>query len=101
VVVEKTLLYSLPPGKRASAADDSCARESDHDVVRVGNLARRRIEQHAYIPYTHGSRHVCDRLLTKRRLVLGMKTCAWHFVGNGADAVHLRPSSPATFHPKR
>ena len=21
----------------------------------VGNLARRRIEQHAYIPYTHGS----------------------------------------------
>jgi hypothetical protein len=34
----------------------------------VGSLARRRIEQHAYIPYTHGSRHVCDRLLTKRRL---------------------------------
>jgi hypothetical protein len=46
---------------------------------RGGKLARRRIEQHAYIPYTHGSRRICGGLLTKRRLVLGG-------VGNGADA---------------
>jgi hypothetical protein len=38
---------------------------------RGGKLARRRIEQHAYIPYTHGSRRICGGLLTKRRLVLG------------------------------
>jgi hypothetical protein len=63
----------------------------------VDNLARRRIEQHAYIPYTHGCRHVCDRFLTKRRLALGMKTYAWHLVANGADAVHLGPNSPTTF----
>ena len=43
---------------------------ANHTVMLCGvdNLARRRIEQHAHIPYTHGSRHVCDRLLTKRRL---------------------------------
>jgi hypothetical protein len=41
-------------------------------LCRVGNLARRRIEQHAYIPYTHGCRRICDRLLTRRRPALGI-----------------------------
>jgi hypothetical protein len=36
---------------------------------RGGKLTRRRIEQHAYIPYTHGSRRICGGLLTLRRLV--------------------------------
>jgi hypothetical protein len=49
---------------------------ANHTIMLCGvdNLARRRIEQHAYIPYTHGSRHVCDRLLTKRRLALGISS---------------------------
>src|SRR5262249_18148547 len=32
-------------------------------LCRVDNLARRRIEQHAHIPYTHGCRRICDALL--------------------------------------
>jgi hypothetical protein len=71
-----------------------------------GKLARRRIEQHAYIPYTHGCRRICDRLLTKRRLALRLKgedsdfgrlvkkTCrktyASRLFANDADAARLR-----------
>jgi hypothetical protein len=33
-----------------------------------GNLARRRIEQHAYIPYTHGSLRLCDHFTTMKRI---------------------------------
>ena len=36
----------------------------------VDNLARRRIEQHAYIPYTHGCRRICDRLLRSQDLLM-------------------------------
>jgi hypothetical protein len=36
----------------------------------VGKLARRRIEQHAYIPYNAWLRRICDDLLTKRKLHL-------------------------------
>jgi hypothetical protein len=36
----------------------------------VDILARRSIKQHAYIPYTHGSRRNYDCLLTTRRLAL-------------------------------
>jgi len=49
---------------------------ANHTVMLCGvdNLARRRIEQHAYIPYTHGSRRICDRLLAKRRPALGISS---------------------------
>jgi len=46
-------------------------------------LARRRIEQHAYIPYTHGSRRICGGLLTEA------KTCAWRL----SAAMLMRPAA--------
>src|SRR4029077_5652947 len=51
----------LPESARAQRMSRTLA---NHSVMLcgAGNLARRRIEQHAYIPYTHGCRHVCDRL---------------------------------------
>jgi hypothetical protein len=56
--------FSLPPRKRAGFKNFDKPAESKHHVVSRGNLARQRIEQHAYIPYTHGWRSVYDDLAT-------------------------------------
>jgi hypothetical protein len=59
---------------------------------RGGKLARRRIEQHAYIPYTHGCRRLCDRLVTKPRLVHEQELLT-KSRRTTADATRLRPTT--------
>jgi hypothetical protein len=56
----------LPPQKAAATRKSARPPNREHDVVWQEILARRRIEQHAYIPYTHGSRRAGDDLTTKR-----------------------------------
>jgi hypothetical protein len=54
----------LPPQKAAATRKSARPPNREHDVVWQEILARRRIEQHAYIPYTHGSRRAGDDLMT-------------------------------------
>jgi hypothetical protein len=58
----------LPPQKAADARKSAGPPNREHDVVWQEILARRRIEQHAYIPYTHGSRCAGDDLMTNLSL---------------------------------
>jgi len=62
--------FSLPPGKRAGVCTPD---ESKHHVGCREILARRRIEQHAHIPYTHGfhSLQHYDEFTTAIQQILG------------------------------
>src|SRR5580658_9924678 len=59
LVVGKTLLLTSSPESRGLQSDHRSA-ESNHHVGWRESLTRQRIEQHAYIPYTHGSRQACS-----------------------------------------
>src|ERR1700692_1635015 len=63
LVVVKTLLLASSPESRGPQRDRPSA-ESNHHVVWRKSLTRQRIEQHAHIPYTHGSRQACSALAT-------------------------------------
>jgi hypothetical protein len=70
-VVDQTLLAAcsrkapLPPRKRTGEPRLRKPAESNHHVVCRENLARRSIEQHAHIPYTHGlMRKSCKAFMT-------------------------------------
>jgi hypothetical protein len=56
----------LPPQKAADMRKNAQPPIRCHHVVWQENLARQRIEQHAYIAYTHGSRHACSDLTTNK-----------------------------------
>ncbi|MGB7037644.1 MAG: hypothetical protein WBD71_19205 [Xanthobacteraceae bacterium] len=79
VADEARLLASSPESKRASRIRNAHNRE--HHVGCRKNLARQRIEQHAYIPYTHGSCGVYDEFATANHQMLGEQIAGIQKVG--------------------